>query len=377
MTMRIALVVHDARPGGGQDRYVLELANRLGSRHEVTLFARTAVGLGPGVRFQQIAAPSRPLVLLARMFARRAWQAVNLERWDVVHTVGGALPGAGVVTAQYCHRAADEAARRWPSEHTGRLESAYRRLDSYFAANDELAAARHPGLRALIGVSRRTLNEWKAAYRPAAAHEAVVPNGVDAERFRPAEPEERAELRRSLGLQGSARIMLLVGALVRKGVETALQALAQLGDDVHLVAVGAGPHERIRATAQHMGVAARLQLLDPLDDIERFFAGADLFLFPSRYEPFGMVVAEAWAAGLPVVASGPTGALEWATPNEDAIIIADPTDAGGFADAARRILGDPALAARMAQRGRELAKRFTWEQVAQETESVYRRVQDI
>ena len=89
-----------------------------------------------------------------------------------------------------------------------------------------------------------------------------------------------------------------------------------------------------------------------MDDVERYFAAADVFLFPSRYEPFGMVVAEAWAAGLPVVASGPTGALEWAAADEDAVVVADPTDAQGFAAGAARILSDPARAQRMGERGR-------------------------
>ncbi len=113
--MKIALVVHDARPGGGQDRYVLELANRLSETHDVTLFARTTENLASTVTFHPVRAPARPLALLARTFAHRARKALSQQRWDIVHCVGGALPGASVVTAQYCHHAWRQAARKWRS----------------------------------------------------------------------------------------------------------------------------------------------------------------------------------------------------------------------------------------------------------------------
>ncbi len=285
------------------------------------------------------------------------------------------MPGATVVTAQYCHDAWRKRADRWPSELIGPFERMYRSMDTSFAIRDERAAARNPQLRGLIGVSQRTLGEWNDAYQPVAKVRAVVPNGVDAGHFQPRGSDARAEVRSSLQLPQSSRILLIVGALIRKGIETALGALSQLDNDVHLVAIGAGPHERVRALAARQGLSARLRILDPVDDIERYFAAADVFLFPSRYEPFGMVVAEAWAAGLPVVASGPTGALEWAAADEDAVVVADPTDAQGFAEGAARILSDPARAARMGERGRSLAKRLSWERVVRETEAVYEQVQ--
>ena len=372
--MKIALVVHDARPGGGQDRYVLELANRLSETHDVTLFARTTENLASTVTFHPVRAPARPLALLARTFARRARKALSQQQWDIVHCVGGALPGASVVTAQYCHHAWRQAARKWRSELIGKGERIYRAADIRLAMHDERKTARHPALRGLIGVSRRTLDEWRSAYGAAPPVQAVVHNGVDLSQFNPGTSEARRRLRSSLKLPASSKVALLVGALVRKGVETAIWALGPIPDDVHLVAVGAGPKERVLSLAVRAGVSGRVHVVDPVADIERYYAGADMLVFPTRYEPFGMVVAEAWACGLPVVASGVTGATEWATNGDSVLLVSDPTNVQGFAKCMIRILEDAPLAERLARGGRDLARRLSWERVVADTEAVYEKV---
>lgn len=369
---RVAFVVHDARPGGGQDRYALELVNGLVASYEVSLFACSAAGLDPDVQFRRIVAPRRPGPLRGAVFARLVARLLRQESWDVVHTIGGALPGATVITAQYCHAAWREAARRWPSTLVGPVERAYRDAESRVAQADEGRAARSARLRALIGVSRRTKEEWRRAYGAEPPVVEIIPNGVDLERFGATPADAKAAFRRRLGVPPDARIMLIVGALVRKGIETALGALTALPPDVRLVAVGGGPRRRMLRAARRLGVADRVHLFAPVPDIERFFHAADLFLFPTRYEPFGMVVLEAWASGLPVVASGATGALEWATPAQHALVVDDPADAAGFAAAARRVLTQPRLAQGLASSGRELAQQFSWDRIVAATEAVYR-----
>jgi glycosyltransferase involved in cell wall biosynthesis len=372
--MRIAFAIHDARVGGGQDRYGLELVNGLSQHHDVMLFARSAQGLAPGVTFHQINTPDRPAALRARVFSGRVSRYLTSSEWDIVHTVGGALEGATVITAQYCHTAARAAARRWPSELVPPLERGYRVFNSIAAVRSERRAAQHPRLRALIAVSRRTLREWCDSYQAAPPLQAVIPNGVDCSRFKPGDGCERRALGDELGIPESGRILLLVGALVRKGVETALRALPSLPPHTYLVAVGAGPQSRVTALAEKLGVQNRVRLVLPAPDVERYFRAADVFFFPTRYEPFGMVIAEAWAAGLPVVAAETAGALEWATAGEDVLTVADAGDAAAFAAAADRILNDSRTARQLAERGRALAQQLTWDHVIRETETLYERV---
>jgi glycosyltransferase involved in cell wall biosynthesis len=372
--MRIALVVPEVRPDGGQDRYALELVNRLAVRHDVSLFAQKGVGVQPAVHFTRIAAPRRPSSLRDLVFRLRAKSRMRGQAWDIVHTIGGCLPGANVITAQYCHAGHLMSEKRWPSELHGRVGAALRPGLAKVAERDERKAAAHPALRALIAVSRRTANEWRDWYHPRVRIEAVIPNGVDAERFRPGSPELQSQLRDRLGLPADEPILLTVGALIRKGIETTMRVVADLPQQAHLVAVGDGPHERIQEIAVALGLAGRLHLRRPTPEIEQYFQASDAFLFPTRYEPFGMVVAEAWACGIPVITSRVTGAVEWATPDRDALIVRDPTDVTALAEATSRVLGDDALAQTLGANGRELALTLTWERVVSETEAVYHKV---
>ena len=372
--MKIALVVHDARPGGGQDRYTLELANGLSVAHDVTLIAASAEGLNEAVRWQRVAVPKRPWILRAASFASKARRIVRAGQWDIVHTIGGAMPGATVITAQFCQAAWAAVQRKARLSLMGPVERIYRDVNTGIAERSERRAARNKDLQALIAVSKRTASEWQTWYDLATSDVTVIPNGVDVTRFTPGAPTDRRAILNELRLAGGAKILLTVGALLRKGIETSLQALKQLPEDVHLIAIGAGPYEKIRALAHQLGVSQRCHLLAPVTDIERYYRAADVFLFPTRYEPFGMVIAEAWASGLPVVASACSGATEWATHERHAMIIPDAHDAEAFAHDVSRILTDDDLADQLKINGRALAAQFTWERVVRDTERVYERM---
>jgi len=121
-------------------------------------------------------------------------------------------------------------------------------------------------------------------------------------------------------------------------------------------------------------VADRLHLVQPTRDVHRYYHTADAFVFPTRYEPFGMVIVEAWAAGLPVISSACAGALEWSCDGETALHVASATDADAFARGARQLMDDRALAERLSTGGRALVSQFSWERVVRETERVYRTI---
>lgn len=371
--MKIALVVHDARPGGGQDRYVLELANGLAANHDVTLVAISAEGLSEAVHWHPVTVPKRPWILRASRFSSKARRIVRADRWDIVHTIGGAMPGATVITAQFCQAAWAAVQRKARLSLVGPVERIYRDMNTGIAERSERRAARDKDLRALIAVSTRTASEWHTWYDLTTTDVTVVPNGVDAARFTPSAATDRGTIRSELGIADSAKILLTVGALLRKGIETSLRALKQLPEDVHLMAIGAGPHRKIRSLAHQLNVSRRFHLIHPVGDIERYYRAADVFLFPTRYEPFGMVIAEAWASRVPVVVSACSGATEWATHERHAMIVPDALNAEAFAQNVSRVLTDGDLADRLKINGQELASQFTWERVVQDTVRVYER----
>ena len=354
--MKVALAIHRVRPGGGQDRYALELARRLAPHCELDLLTIGAEGeLPPEVTVRLVRAPGRPMLLTAALFRRRAGILARTGRYDVVHTVGGALPGATVITAQFC-------AAEW--RRLDRRAGWYQRLVSAQAVRDERWAYRHPALRAVIAVSQRTAAQVERHYGPLRVPVHVVPNAVDLGEFAP-RPAGAPRLRARL---------LFVGAYDRKGLDVAIRALARLGADAELVAIGGGDRARYRRLATSLGVADRVLLEPPRARIAEAFAAADVFLFPTRYEPFGMVIAEALASGLPVVTSAMAGAAELIRNGESGYVIADPEDDVAFAAAVDRILGDAGARAAMARGARAAVRDLTWDMVAARTLEVYRSV---
>ncbi len=368
--MRVALAVHRVRPTGGQDRYALELARRLAPHCELDLITLAVDGSLPSsVRVRALGMPDLPLLLAAPLFRRRAAAAVAGGRYDVVHGIGGALPGATVVTAQFC-------AAEW--RRVNSRAGAYQRLVSAQAARDEREAYRHPRLTAVIAVSRRTADEVQRHYGPLAVPVHVVPNAVDQDVFR---PRDEAVPSTSRGMPaageaggGAARRarLLFVGAYDRKGLDIAIRALARMTREAELLAIGDGDRARHLRLASELGVADRVCLEQPRDRIEDAFAAADAFVFPTRYEPYGMVIAEALASGVPVVTTALAGAAELIVPGEAGFVLDDPEDAGGFAAALDRVVGDPGIRARMARAARAAVRDLTWDMVAERTLEVYR-----
>jgi glycosyltransferase involved in cell wall biosynthesis len=356
--VRVALAVHQVRATGGQDRYVLELARHLAGTCEVHIIAARVEGpLPAAVRVHRLAVPRRPLLLAAPLFRRAAARAVAPLGCDVVHGIGGALPGASVITAPFCHAA-------WLAQ--GGPRSAYQRLVSLQAVRDERRAYHHPRLAAVIAVSARTAAELERHYGPLAAPLTVIPNGVDLETF----------TLRSGGAReaGRRRRILFVGAYGRKGLETAIAALAAMRCDAELVAVGDGDRAAFRRQAARAGVGDRVRLEPPRGGIAAVMADADLFLFPTRYEPFGMVIAEAMACGVPVVTSAAAGAAELIQEGVSGRVIADPRDAPAFAAAADSVLADETGRMAMGRAARQAVGELGWDRIAARTLEVYRRV---
>jgi glycosyltransferase involved in cell wall biosynthesis len=202
----------------------------------------------------------------------------------------------------------------------------------------------------------------------------VVYNGADPSIFdRARYPDAAAALRVELGIGDAATVALLVGTFWRKGLDTAIAAVGRASDTLHLVVAGSGDEARARECARAAGLTNRLHLLGPRADIARLYAAADIFLLPTRYEPFGMVIAEAMQSSLPVIVSGSAGAAELITPGVSGFVVDAADDVEGFATHLRTLLADPRRRIVVGHEARAAALAVGWPQVAAQTEAVYRR----
>ena len=234
---------------------------------------------------------------------------------------------------------------------------------------DHVIALSHfavPELVACFGVDERRIS--------------VVPCGVDEEWLSPPGPEAVAATLRANGLRPG--YFLFVGTLQpRKNIERVLDAWLALPVAVRserqLVIVGAQGWRseqlvrRLQAAAANGENVLWLSGLTSAAALREVYAGAGVFVFPSLYEGFGIPVVEAFASGVPVVASN-TSSLPEVT--QGAALEVDPLDTGAIGEAMLALVRDDALRARCIEAGRRRAEQLTWRDTARQTAAVYRAV---
>jgi glycosyltransferase involved in cell wall biosynthesis len=184
------------------------------------------------------------------------------------------------------------------------------------------------------------------------------------------------ELRSRLGIPPGAPIVLYVGRIAAgKGIEHLLEAARQI-PDAHLVISGPddghGTSAVVRESQQAAATAGRVHTLGIDDDLPTaLYPQADLFVLASAGDSFGMVAAEAAAAGTPVIVSDRCGIAGFFGRDEAVVV---PYERDAVVGAIRRVLSDSALRERLARGGVAAARRTSWDHVADAQEQIYRDV---
>jgi glycosyltransferase involved in cell wall biosynthesis len=172
------------------------------------------------------------------------------------------------------------------------------------------------------------------------------------------------DLRGRLGIPEGAPIVLYVGRIAAgKGIEHLLEAAREI-PDAHVVL--AGPDDR-HGVATEAPRVHRLSMTE--EPPHALYTQADVFVLASAGESFGMVAAEAAAAGTPVIVSERCGIASFFEDGEALVV---PYEREGVVSGVRRVLGDPELRARLARGGIEAARRTSWDRIAEAQEDIYR-----
>ena len=185
---------------------------------------------------------------------------------------------------------------------------------------------------------------------------------------------EREELRTRLGVQPKEVLVAFVGAYERKGLACAIDSVAKLGAEarskVKLMAVGAGAEEGFRARARALGIEKQVLLVGHTKDVPAYYRASDVFLLPTLYEPFGLVILEAMACGLAPIVSELAGASELIGENESGLLIRNPADVSEIARLLERVVLDEELRRNLGEGARRVAVARSWDRVAEEYAAV-------
>jgi glycosyltransferase involved in cell wall biosynthesis len=346
---------------------VAELASRFKAVHDVHVYANTFEEPEPErITFHRV--PMwRPNVLCGVLsFAASGTLAIR-ERFDVVHAQGLCGLRHNVATAHIV-QAAWHASRRRCGQKTTLRDLLWRRIVSPL----ERLALTHRGVRRVIAVSERVRNDLRQHYARQAGVE-VVNHGVDLETFHPRHKTAyRSTVRGELGVSDDACLALYVGDL-QKGALPAIHVAARF-PNVCLAFLSSSNNDREREEAIRIGAGDRVRFAPFSPQISRYFAAADVFLFPTVYDSFGLVIAEAMAAGLPVVTSRTAGAAELIEHGRTGLLTDDPWDVPALAEALGVLVASPERRAAMGAAARAAIEPYTWDRTAEQTLEVYRQV---
>lgn len=227
--------------------------------------------------------------------------------------------------------------------------------------------------RRYVALSERIVEELQRHYGVPRARIALIPNGVNLERFSPA-PDDRAATRRELDLGADAPLLLFVGhEFDRKGLAHAIGALVHPGmEAATLLVAGAGARAVFEQQAERLGVGGRVVFLGPRQDLPRLYRAADAFVFPTAYESFSLTCMEALGCGLPVFATAVGGIEDYLQDGVNGRVV--PPDAAGIAAALAPMLADPALQTWFRAGATATARNYGWPAIAERYRALLQEV---
>jgi glycosyltransferase involved in cell wall biosynthesis len=284
------------------------------------------------------------------------------ERFDLVHSVS---PKAGLLAMT---AAAAAGVRVRLHTFQGEVWAAKRGIGRAILKIADYVVARLATHALVVGRGEQSFLERKGILRPGRSavlgHGSIA--GVDIERFRP-DPQARADVRRELGIGAETFVALYLGRIGRdKGVldlARAFSGTAAGSGEQWLVFVGPD-EEGLRTALEHAAgaAAARLRFVAYTRVPQRYLAAADLVCLPSHREGFGLVLIEAGACAVPVLASRLYGTSD-AVVDGVTGLFHEPRDVDGIARGLSRLAADPQLRRRMGSAGRDRVAAYFLEEL--------------
>jgi glycosyltransferase involved in cell wall biosynthesis len=225
----------------------------------------------------------------------------------------------------------------------------------------------------LVAISHATFDDMGEFFPGLTAKTVVIPNGVHPDFFEDLESQQLMQTARRFGLRRHPRVLYVGGFDERKNVGTLLAAMKAVFSrhrDGELVLVGAKDNLAVRRSLVELGLENQV-LVTPFvsrQDLVALYHGADVFVYPSRYEGFGLPPAQALAVGVPVIASDIPSVREVV---QDYGVLVDPDSVEAWSAAIEQVLDAPETAHRMVTEGQDYAEEFSWPRIARSYLQLY------
>jgi glycosyltransferase involved in cell wall biosynthesis len=304
-------------------------------------------------------------------FANQCWRAWDSAfrglRPDIVFSPGVNCPDADVVSvhivfAEFARQAAAELqfskapVSAWPRLLHRRL---YYRLVIFM----EGRVYRRTDANFLILIANKTAKDLAHFYQRTQRC-LILYLGLDHSVFnQQVRLASRDAARAEFGVAPADFVVTLVGNdLRKKGIRVLIEAMQLLRDSrIRLLVATRDEVAPFQAAIRNADLESRIQLRPPRSDVAFYYAAADAYAGPSLEDTFALPPVEAMACGVPTIVSRDNGTVEIIEHGVNGLILENSNDAASLANMLRSLADDPALAARLGEKGAETARQFTWE----------------
>ncbi|TEU17686.1 MAG: glycosyltransferase family 1 protein [Dehalococcoidia bacterium] len=390
ISLKIAFIAHHVNFEAGPATVTAHLVERLCEDHQVSVFSNTINGIDllkvkhykvPELRCAKSLAHITFLISSTLLLA--ALSLLRKTDFDIIHSTGyDSAFSSNVITSHFCERECrcleEVNIIKIPCRSVWqKLKALDHRLYRSLLCFVERLIISRSSSKACIVVSQAMQKEFARHYGDVAKNIIVIPNGVDTLRFHPTNRLlYRGQIRQEHGVSPSDSLLMFAGGdWERKGVLHIMEALS-LGQrpDVKLFICGSGDEKFYGQFAELKRVRDRIIFVPHSSNLWEYYAASDIFVLPTIYEPFGLVIVEAMASGLPVITSRVAGAAYLIIDGVNGLLLRAPSDVNGLAEKIELLLSNAELRETMGERARETAEKFSWDQVAQKTLEVYNTV---
>jgi len=366
--MRVAVVIPNYGLTGGAERFSYELTERIAARpgFEVHVLANRWQGNSTRVVFHKIPSLPFPRFLRPVVFAWSVDKCLGQNKYAIVHTHERIFESDVFTFHGIPHET-------WIREVRGKSLGLFDRLTAWVEKKGILGSKNNM----VLPVSGLVREELLKVYPISEERVRIIYPGVSPE-FVAGEhcQDHRAEIRRRHGIQEKDIVVLFVGMNfevkrldhVLRGFSIAREKCPIRG--LKLLIVGKGKEEKYRAMCSELGIQEYVIFAGVVSDVEKYYFASDIFIMPSQFDTFGLVVLEAMAAGLPVIITNRVGARDLVQDGLNGFVLNGTVSPFQLSEKIGCLLNDEARM-KMGTSARKVASRYTWHRTAQEVMELY------
>ncbi|MFD2446063.1 glycosyltransferase family 4 protein [Bacillus sp. CGMCC 1.16607] len=300
---------------------------------------------------------------------QKALDLNDIHKYDIIHAHDWLVGEAAICLAKLMHIPLITTIH---ATEYGRNEGIYTELQQFIHHKEFILI--HASIHIIV-CSEFMKNEVGEIFACSNEKISVIPNGIEMEE----EIKENSQLLHPLLKNESRSIIFTIGRLVReKGFDLIIEAAAKMkGKDLCFVIAGVGPmHHVYEQLIKHYELEKNVYLIGFISDEQRdlFFKHCKAAVFPSRYEPFGIVALEAMKATCPIIVSNTGGLRRLIKPFETGFIM-KMNDVDSLVEQINYILNKPETAKKFARNGKKLVSHlYNWRQIAKFTKQLYEEI---